>query len=105
MYDPYQRIEQLTDVLGILEDSRAGVTAVEIAMSLGFTQKRAERLLNDLRDVFTEIECESRTDGEYFRLTGQNGTGAPHLAPEIVWVRAYTTRRLDGRDLDNPYPR
>ena len=103
MKSPYERIEQLTDVLSLLEDSRKGISVAEIARSLGVLHTTALAILNDLRSVFAEIVCEEHDGQDYFRLVGQEGTGAPALTPEIERIRMQGLRHLDGRDLDGPF--
>ena len=101
--DPYAHITRLTDVLGILEDSRTGVSEREIALCLGLRLEEAARIVRDLREVFDDIECESRGGVDYFRIPGQDGTGAPEVAPEVERLRFGMFPRLDGRNLDSPH--
>jgi len=101
--DPYELIARLSDVLGLLEDSRRGVSVRQIALFLGLFPDEAERLLLDLRDVFEDIQCESRGGTDYYRIPDRDPSGTLELAPEAGRLRYGMFPRLDGRDLDGPH--
>jgi len=101
--DPYELIARLSDVLGLLEDSRSGVSVREIALYLGLFPDEAERLLLDLRGVFEDIQCESRGGIDYYRIPDRGSAGTMELAPEVGRIRYGMFPRLDGRDLDGPH--